>query len=199
MTDREGPRFRLAGPDDAQAVAELHADSWRRHYRGAYSDAFLDGDVAADRVMVWTERLRVPDPHRCTILAEDGGLVGFVNTFFDDDPTWGALLDNLHVAESHRRHGIASRLLALTAEALIARRERTGLYLWVLAQNADAQAFYEARGGRCVGRAAVSPPGGITSRVDGSSVKLRYAWADPAVLLAHARATPLCAPSRGSD
>jgi hypothetical protein len=27
----------------------LHADSWRRHYRGAYADAFLDGDVLADR------------------------------------------------------------------------------------------------------------------------------------------------------
>jgi GNAT superfamily N-acetyltransferase len=34
--------FRAAGRDDARAVAELHADSWRRHYRGAYSDALLD-------------------------------------------------------------------------------------------------------------------------------------------------------------
>jgi GNAT superfamily N-acetyltransferase len=40
--------FRLAGPPDADAIAALHADSWRRHYRGAYSDAFLDGDVGAD-------------------------------------------------------------------------------------------------------------------------------------------------------
>jgi GNAT superfamily N-acetyltransferase len=35
-------RFRAAGPGDAQAVAGLHADSWRRHYRGAYADSFLD-------------------------------------------------------------------------------------------------------------------------------------------------------------
>src|SRR5213592_3783401 len=67
----EEPQFRLAGPADAEAVANLHADSWRRHYRGAYSDAFLDGDVVADRLAVWTERLREPDPRRCTILAED--------------------------------------------------------------------------------------------------------------------------------
>jgi ribosomal protein S18 acetylase RimI-like enzyme len=117
------------------------------------------------------------------LLAEDGSLVGFANTLFDDDPTWGALLDNLHVADGHKRRGIASRLLALTAEAVMERPERTGLYLWVLEQNVDAQAFYEARGGRCVGRGLASPPGGIASRVTGSSAKLRYAWPEPTVLL----------------
>jgi ribosomal protein S18 acetylase RimI-like enzyme len=183
MADLEELQFRLAGPADAKAVANLHADSWRRHYRGAYSDAFLDGDVVADRLAVWTDRLREPDPRRCTILAEDGRLVGFANTLFDDDPIWGALLDNLHVAEWHKRRGIASRLLALTAEALMERPERTRMYLWVLEQNVDAQAFYEARGGSYVGRGVVSPPGGIASRVTGSPAKLRYAWPDPAVLL----------------
>ena len=64
----------------AAAVATLHAESWRRHYRGAYSDAFLDGDVFADRLAVWTKRLREADPRRCTILAEDESLVGFANT-----------------------------------------------------------------------------------------------------------------------
>ena len=183
MSDVEGLRFRPAGPADAEAVAKLHADSWRRHYRGAYSDAFLDGDVLADRLAVWASLLREPDPRRCTILAEDGGVVGFANTLFDDDPTWGALLDNLHVADEHKRRGIASRLLALTAEAVNARPEKTGLYLWVLDQNVDAQAFYEARGGRCVERRPASPPGGIASRLTGSPAKLRYAWPQPAVLL----------------
>ena len=183
MADLEEPQFRLAGPADAKAIANLHADSWCRHYRGAYSDAFLDGDVVTDRLAVWTDRLREPDPRRCTILAEKGSLVGFANTLFDDDPTWGALLDNLHVADGHKRRGIASRLLALTAEALIGRPERTGLYLWVLEQNVDAQAFYLARGGRCVGRGLASPPGGIASRLAGSPAKLRYAWPELTVLL----------------
>src|SRR5256714_12452594 len=179
----EEPQFRLAGPADAEAVANLHADSWRRHYRGAYSDAFLDGDVVADRLAVWTDRLREPNPRRCTILAEDGSLVGFAHTVFDDDPTWGALLDNMHVGDGHKRRGIGSRLLALTAEAVMGRPERTGLYLWVLEQNVDAQAFYQARGGRCVGRDLASAPGGIASRLTASPAKLRYAWPEPSVLL----------------
>jgi ribosomal protein S18 acetylase RimI-like enzyme len=177
-----GPQFRLAGRADAEAVAKLHADSWRHHYRGAYSDAFLDGDVLADRLAVWTARLSEPDPRRCTILAEDGGLVGFANTLLDGDPTWGALLDNLHVADRHRRRGIGSRLLALTAEAVVVGRKTAGLYLWVLEQNVDAQAFYESLGGSREGREPVSAPGGIASRVAGSPAKLRYAWQEPGVL-----------------
>src|SRR6188472_2566946 len=156
MADLEELLFRVAGPTDAEAVADLHAESWRRHYRGAYSDAFLDGDVGSDRLAVWTGLLREPDPNRFTLLAEDGSLVGFANTVFDDDPTWGALLDNLHVADWHKRRGVGSRLLALTAEAVVERPEGTGLYLWVLEQNVDARAFYEARGGSCVGRDRVS-------------------------------------------
>jgi ribosomal protein S18 acetylase RimI-like enzyme len=182
-------QFRLAGPADAEAVAKLHAESWRRHYRGAYSDAFLDGDVVADRLAVWTDRLREPDPRRLTILAEDGGLVGFANTVFDRDPTWGALLDNLHVDNRHKRRGTGSGLLALTAKAVIARPERTGLYLWVLEQNVDAQAFYESLGASFEGRELVSAPGGIASRVTGSPAKLRYAWQEPGVLLELAQAT----------
>ena len=182
MNSLQDLRFRPAGRSDAEAIAELHADSWRRHYRGAYSDAFLDGDVIADRLAVWRERLRGPDPRRHTIVAEDGtGVIAFVHTAFDDDPTWGALLDNMHVASGHKRRGVGSQLLAKTARAVIERG--SGLYLWVLEQNVDAQAFYRARGGSEVGRAPVTPPGGVASRLEGSPVKLRYAWSDPAMLL----------------
>lgn len=175
-------RFRLAVPSDADAVAALHADSWRRHYRGAYSDDFLDGDVQTERAAVWSERLREPDGITHTVLAENGdGLVGFAHTVFEADPRWGALIDNLHVVYSEKRRGIGSRLLTLTAQPVLERG--TGVYLWVLEQNSDARAFYEARGGRCVERAPVPAPGGIASRLSGTPFGLRYAWSDPAALL----------------
>jgi GNAT superfamily N-acetyltransferase len=157
-------------------VARLHAESWRRHYRGAYSDGFLDGDVLADRLAVWSARLREGDPRRRTILAEDGRLVGFANVAFDEDAMWGALLDNLHVTSTHARRGIGTRLFGLAAEAVRERPKRTGLYLWVLEQNRGAQRFYEARGGERAGRAPVDPPGGVAGRLTGTPMKLRYAW-----------------------
>jgi GNAT superfamily N-acetyltransferase len=175
-------RFRLAGFSDAGAIAELHAESWRRHYRGAFADSYLDGDAVADRAALWAERLREADPGSHTILAEnDHGLVGFAHTIFGQDPRFGALLDNLHVAYGDKRRGIGSRLLAWTAQPVVERG--TGLYLWVLEQNLDARAFYEACGARQIERALVSPPGGIAGRLNGSPIGLRYAWASPAVLL----------------
>ena len=176
--------LRLGCPSDARSIAALHADSWRRHYRGAYSDAFLDGDVLVDRLAVWTDRLGLRDSGSCTILAEDeSGLIGFAHTVFDEDPTWGALLENIHVAHPHQRRGVGSALLARTLTAVAAGHRRTGLYLWVLEQNLEAQAFYEVRGARRVERAPVAPPGGVPGRLAGSPHRLRYAWDDPSVLV----------------
>src|SRR5437764_8769415 len=117
-------QLRRASSADSERIAWLHADSWRRHYRGAYSDAFLDGDVTADRRHVWADRLREPDDGRSTILAEDGGaLVGFAHVVFEDDAAWGALIDNLHVASARRRQGIGSRLLSEVATAVLERAQ----------------------------------------------------------------------------
>lgn len=174
-------RFRSVDASDAETIAALHADSWRRHYRGVFSDAFLDGDVETDRLRVWTERLGQLEAGTRTVLAEDDdGLVGFAHTVLNKDQCWGSLLDNLHVAHRHRRRGVGSRLLTLTAEAVVERG--TGLYLWVTEQNLDAQAFYQARGGSLVERALNEAPGGLPSRLNGTPIKLRCVWSPRALL-----------------
>jgi GNAT superfamily N-acetyltransferase len=178
-------KIRAAGPGDAQAIAGLHADSWRRHYRGAFADAFLDNDVAGYLLPLWTERLATPSPQARTILAEhDGELVGLAHTILGQHATWGAFLDNLHVAFGRKRQGIGTRLLALTARAVLDWSAGSGLYLWVLEQNSDARAFYAARGGACVERAEVPPPGGDAARLNGQPIGLRYAWPDPSKIFA---------------
>jgi GNAT superfamily N-acetyltransferase len=176
-----GLRFRVAGPDDAGSVAALHTDSWRRHYRGAYSDAFLDGEAPEFLSRLWTERLAEPGAQAYTLLAEsedDGVLVGLAHTVLDEDPGWGAFVDNLHVRYAVKRQGVGSRLLALTAQTVCRRSSTWGLHLWVLEQNTAAQAFYSARGGKRVERAAVPPPGGDPARLDGRPFGLRIAWPD---------------------
>jgi GNAT superfamily N-acetyltransferase len=181
MSAVEAPqvRFRRAGASDADSVATLHADSWRRHYRGAYSDEFLDGDILTDRRSVWSARLGQPSPASATILAEDAGLLaGFVHVVFDVDQRWGSLVDNLHVAHGRQRRGLGAVLLAGARQAVGDHGDTTAMYLWVLEQNLPAQAFYESQGGSCVERAQVPAPGGVPERLQGSPVGLRYMWAD---------------------
>jgi GNAT superfamily N-acetyltransferase len=170
--------YREATGKDVEAIAALHADSWRRNYRGAYSDEFLDRDVFEERRAAWTERLTRPDPLHHTVVAEyEGVIAGFVHTILDHDPVWGALLDNLHVVQQQQRRGVGTQLMARSAEAVLSRAESARLHLWVLESNRAARAFYQARGAQCVDREISEPPGG------GSIVGLRYAWRDPSILL----------------
>jgi ribosomal protein S18 acetylase RimI-like enzyme len=173
--------LRQASARDIAAIAALHADSWRRHYRGAYRDSYLDGDVVADRQAVWTERLTALAADRFTVVADRAGeVVGFVHMILDADPHWGALLDNLHVTHWLARRGVGRHLLAEAAQRLARRRPADSrFYLWVLDQNAAAQAFYAACGGTTVETTLSAPfPGGGRARCH------RVAWPDAAALVA---------------
>jgi ribosomal protein S18 acetylase RimI-like enzyme len=172
-------RYRDATERDADAIADLHADSWRRHYRGAYLDSYLDGSVVADRHQVWRKRLTPNEKSDLTVVAERGDeVLGFAHTILDEDPRWGALLENLHVRTDLKRTGVGSRLLAETAQRLLRLRPSGSLHLWVLDQNTSAQAFYDARGGIRVETEVRGPfPGG------GRALGHRYHWSDPARLL----------------
>ena len=90
----------------------------------------------------------------------------------------GALLENLHVLHELKGQGIGTHLMAASARAALDSRPGAGLYLWVLDQNAAAQAFYAARGGVEAGREVRGPfPGG------GTALGRRIVWPDPSTLL----------------
>jgi len=166
--------YRRAVLSDADDIADLHAESWRLHYRGAYSDEFLDGDVFVERRKVWSQRLPDSPGGTSTIVAvTDSVIAGFVHTVFRSDPQWGALLDNLHVRADMKRRGIGRRLVVEAARSVITDDASRGMYLWVLEQNVAAQGFYRAQGGIDVERVLAGPfPGG------GKAWAHRYAWTD---------------------
>lgn len=63
-------KFRTAQARDARSIADLHALSWRTHYRGALSDEFLSGDIVANRLELWNERLALPSTTQFVYVAE---------------------------------------------------------------------------------------------------------------------------------
>ncbi len=163
--------LRLATRDDAPAIAALHADSWRTAYRGALTDAFLDGDLDHDRMDVWEKRLSAPTANQVVIVAEeDGRIIGFACAFGEKDERLGTLLDNIHVRRDLHRQGLGKCLVSAVADWGRTKYPDDGLYLSVLEQNAQARRFYESLGATDREGGTWIPPGG------GSVPVRRYAW-----------------------
>jgi predicted N-acetyltransferase YhbS len=105
--------IRMAAAGDAEAIAALHAESWRSTYRGTFSDPYLDGEAPGERLRHWIKRLRSgPRPDQGVLVAmEDGVCVGFICIHLESETAWGPALDNLHVRPDRKGRGIGSRLI----------------------------------------------------------------------------------------
>jgi ribosomal protein S18 acetylase RimI-like enzyme len=171
--------LRAATADDARAIALLHAESWRRTYRGMYLDAFLDGPVVENRLDEWQERLAAPAPRQRVIVAErDGVVAGFICILGAEDARWGSLIDNLHVAPDLKRSGIGIQLVREGARWLAVENAGVGVNLYVMLANETARRFYESIGARDEGATEEPNVSG------GTAIVCRYAWASPQALLA---------------
>lgn len=165
-------QIRTATQADAPNIAQLHAQSWQIHYRGVYSDAYLDHQVLDDRMAVWQQRLKTPAANQFILVAEqEQQLLGFACLFFDDNPVFGTLLDNLHVSKLYQGMGLGRQLIAASVKAILVHSPQVdGFYLWVLEENAPAIQFYERIGGIRHETKSDENPGG------GFSNKYRYVW-----------------------
>lgn len=160
--------YRPATAADADRIAALHARSWQETYRGIMPDRFLDAEVEAERLAVWHERFARPLPGRHIIVAEAGHqLAGFACVVMNDDPVYGALLDNLHVASACQGRGIGRALIKQAAGWVQQWNAASPFYLWVYEKNRPARAFYDGLG--AINQEAVPGEHGVV---------LRYVWPD---------------------
>ena len=105
--------FRDTGPGDADAIAALHAESWRAHYRDILPDAYLDGEVFQERRAFWRDALRAPRAGQLVMVATlEAALTGFVSIVRDGEPGFDAEIENLHVRPQLCGGGLGKRLLA---------------------------------------------------------------------------------------
>jgi aminoglycoside 6'-N-acetyltransferase I len=136
MTATAGARsieYRLLGKGDASVLERVAPEVFDDPVDAAATAAFL------------------ADPaHRLVVALDDGLVVGFVSAVVcrhPDEPRPELWINEIAVTASHRRHGIARRLLACLLAA--ARQAGCGS-AWVLADgdNAPAAALYETAGGQ---------------------------------------------------
>lgn len=171
--------YRQAQARDAEAIALLHARSWRENFRGEFSDAFLDGDLPAERLQVWQERLDRPPVTQFVQVALDGAdLLGFVCAYGAQDPKWGSLIDNLHVAHAAKSSGVGTSLMRQAGAWLASRYGNLSVHLLVLESNGRARRFYERLGASNAEVFTTETHGGALVR------SCRYTWLRPQLLSA---------------
>jgi ribosomal protein S18 acetylase RimI-like enzyme len=171
-------RLRAATAVDAEEIAALHTDSWRRTYRGMMSDEFLDGGALENRRRVWRERLGTHNAEQLVVVADAGGrIAGFICVYARRDERSGAYIDNLHVAHDWQGRGLGHALMRSAAEWVCDTQPAVGVYLFVMEANAPARAFYDRLGAQNVELVMLTDPAG------GSAPNCRYVWPDPRELV----------------
>ena len=141
-----GAPIRPATLADADAIAALHAASWRSAYRGILGDSTLGPALDGERRAHWRSELAAMAPGDTVLIAGD---VGFIAVWAEGDPGFGAYIDNLHIRPERRSAGLGRRLLG-DAMRRVAGRGQTGAYLWVFDGNTRAIDFYRRLGGEVV-------------------------------------------------
>jgi ribosomal protein S18 acetylase RimI-like enzyme len=171
------PDLRPASLADAEAIAALHAAVWHATYRDLATPAAIVALTEAHRLRQWRAALAADVPQALTLVAEtDRRVVGFVRGAPSTEPLFGGRCEikYLYVDPAWARRGIGRLLLARIAQLLKAGGHQA-LALGVVDGNGAAIKFYEALGGRMIGR--YTDPGPLWR-----SDNLVYAWDDLAVL-----------------
>jgi GNAT superfamily N-acetyltransferase len=162
-----------ATASDAAAIAELHAQSWRIAYRGLLTDEYLDDHVLRDRTSFWSKRFSAPQPERRLVLkalGDEATWLGFVCVLLDEEPAWGARLDNLHVSPQLKGTGIGYALFQAAREWTAQMMPEAPMHLWCVERNLVARRFYDRQGGKVVESATRPIAQGLCLP------ELRYSW-----------------------
>ena len=87
-------KIREAYYSDAEAIAELHTNSWRNTYKNALNANYLKNIVPSERKSVWLQRLSEPNINQCVTVAESKGeIIGFSCAFAGEDTDLGSCFD----------------------------------------------------------------------------------------------------------
>ncbi len=137
---------------DADELGRVHVQVWREAYAQHMPADFLAGLDPVKFAERWRLRFEMDEPDGVVVVAT--GLEGEIDGFAsagrtrDEDAPTGWELYAINVLAEHQGTGVADQLIS----AAIADRPVT---LWVLRDNARAQAFYRRHGFRVEGATKV--------------------------------------------
>ena len=136
-------QVRRARLEDAAAIAEVHARTWREAYEHVFGAARLSALTPASRLPLWRQALA---GDRDTFIGvQEGRVVAFVSVGPSRDEDAEGELGEIYVLPEMWGTGAGSSLLEAGVEAMRARGYGDAV-LWVLDDNPRARRFYEREG-----------------------------------------------------
>jgi ribosomal protein S18 acetylase RimI-like enzyme len=131
--------IRPGTPEDADAVARVHVETWQAAYAHALPRDQLDSLSVTERAEL--HRHRPP-----TFVADvDGEVVGFVSVGASRDTGSDGELYAIYVHPTHWGTGVGRALITAGEQELV-ELGRPDAILWVLDDNPRARRFYELAG-----------------------------------------------------
>ena len=137
--------IRYLQPGDSRtAISRVYEKSWKYAYQGIIPQDYLDS-IPEGR---WAANLDHPDRH--TLLCVDGGeIVGtssFCRSRWEQYDGWGEVV-SIYFLPDYMGKGFGKLLMERTVREL-RKLGYSNIFLWVLAENNRARAFYERFGFR---------------------------------------------------
>ena len=138
--------IRVAKKADAPGIMSVQLEAWVEGYKHFMPESFLRSLAIDARITRW-EELISSDQELVYVFEENGSIVGFTHFRTDvraDDSVVGEI-ERLYVHPEFWRKGIGKQLLEFSINEITNQGTRS-ISLWVAEENANARAFYEARG-----------------------------------------------------
>jgi ribosomal protein S18 acetylase RimI-like enzyme len=146
-------RIRQAGPADAEAVAQVQAQTWQAAYLGMLPHEVLVGFGQTQGGAFWQRVLERGGGDDAVLVAElDREVVGFVSSgpIRERIPGYSGEFYALYVLPEAQGCGIGTALIAHAGRAFV-RRRWVSAAVWVLEDNDLGRSFYEGLGGLPLG------------------------------------------------
>jgi len=139
--------LRLAEPEDAMKVAQVHVRSWQKAYRGLLPDEYLDGLRAEDRAKRYDLANRDVLKPVSIVAADEENICGFatVSQARDAELSDYGELCALYVDPEYWGQRVGCALMAAARVRLVEAGFRKAI-LWVMTGNARAERFYRIDG-----------------------------------------------------
>lgn len=141
--------IRLARPDDAQAIADVHDAAWRHAYRGVIPGRELERLVERRGAKWW--RYAIDRKTRIVVMAFGGVIAGYATYGRNRAvglPYQGEIFE-LYLRPEYQGIGLGKRLFNAVRRDLNG-HDVKGMVVWALADNVRACDFYRRLGGQSV-------------------------------------------------